>query len=195
MVDKKTGKETFVMQGASTGKTLHDFWSWAYSDIINNTERGKLAEFIVASALDVTDKISPTWDSFDLEFMGMGIEVKSAAYLQSWYQEKDSYIAFGMPRSTAWDATTGKYAKEQKRQADVYVFCLLAHKDKQTLNPLDLEQWEFYIVATSILNALAPTLKKVSLSFLKKNDIAPCSYNEIRSQVERAIASHGEGER
>jgi len=38
--------------------TLRDFWAWAYSDLIGNTERGRLAEFIVAMALGITEGIS-----------------------------------------------------------------------------------------------------------------------------------------
>jgi hypothetical protein len=34
-------------------------------------------------------------------------------------------------------------APDAKRQADVYVFALLAHEDRTTIDPLDLDQWKF----------------------------------------------------
>lgn len=33
--------------------TLADFWSWAHSDLMGNTERGILAEYIVACSLGI----------------------------------------------------------------------------------------------------------------------------------------------
>jgi hypothetical protein len=35
------------------GATVADFWGWSRSDLLDNTERGVLAEFIVATALDI----------------------------------------------------------------------------------------------------------------------------------------------
>jgi hypothetical protein len=49
---KKTGNEQFLNAGSDVC-TLRDFWAWAYSDLIGNTERGRLAEFIVAMALGI----------------------------------------------------------------------------------------------------------------------------------------------
>lgn len=34
------------------------------------------------------------------------------------------------------------------RQADVYDFCLLDHKDLATIDLLDLAQWTFFVVST-----------------------------------------------
>jgi hypothetical protein len=45
----KTGNEPI----SDTGKTLLDFWKWNGSDLVSNATRGRLAEFIVAIALDV----------------------------------------------------------------------------------------------------------------------------------------------
>jgi hypothetical protein len=65
-LSKKTGKEMFSIGDSGTNYSLLDYWSWAHSDLVNNTERGKVAEFIVASALGITEKPSTVWDSFDL---------------------------------------------------------------------------------------------------------------------------------
>jgi hypothetical protein len=68
--------------------TLLDFWQWAYSDLLSNTNRGRLAEFIVARALSLglTD-VRIEWDAVDLVTpTGVKVEVKSAAYLQSWWR-------------------------------------------------------------------------------------------------------------
>ena len=184
---RKTGEERLFTAAATSNISLLDYWSWAHSDLIVNTERGKLAEFIVASALGVHNTLNSAWDSFDLMYMGKGIEVKSAAYLQSWQQAKESYIEFGIRPTRGLVGDTGTYQSEIKRQADAYVFCHLKHKDKLTINPLDLDQWHFYIVPTALLNKKVPVQKHIALSFFAKNGIAPCEYSKIRTHVERAL--------
>ena len=41
------GNENFTLDGNDTGISVSEFWSWAYSDLLNNTLRGVLAEFLV----------------------------------------------------------------------------------------------------------------------------------------------------
>ena len=191
---RKTGNERFSIANTMQNISLCDYWSWAHSDLIVNTERGKLAEFIVASALGVHGNLNSMWNSFDLLYNGKGIEVKSASYVQSWRQTKESYISFSVRPTVGVIEDTGTYDNDRKRQSSAYVFCLLKHKDKQTVNPLDLNQWKFYVVPTALLDMFIPTQKTIVLSFFEKNGIAPCSYAEIRSHVELAIGETAENE-
>jgi hypothetical protein len=55
------------------------FWSWAYSDVLSNVNRSIFAEFLVASALELTHEPRVEWDAVDLRYHGHGIEVRSAA--------------------------------------------------------------------------------------------------------------------
>ena len=57
-VIRKSGKECF--QGMDGERTLHDYWAWAFSDLVSNTERGNLAEYIVATAMGCGGGTSPT---------------------------------------------------------------------------------------------------------------------------------------
>jgi hypothetical protein len=116
----KTGNEPFF--GTDTSFTLLDFWCWEYFDLIGNTERGKLAEFIVAMAMYCTDAVSGGWGTFDvLSPEGIRIEVKTSAYLQSWGQKRLSDIHFGIKESLAWVPETILYAKTASRNSDVIV--------------------------------------------------------------------------
>jgi hypothetical protein len=54
------------------------------------------------------------------------IEVKSAAYLQTWAQKTLSVISFDIAPTWFWEATTNELATEARRQADLYGFALLA---------------------------------------------------------------------
>jgi len=162
----KTGDELL----SGTGKTLLDFWRWNGSDLASNATRGLLAEFIVASALDIDPSIPrEEWSAWDLTSPeGIRIEVKSAAYLQSWTQRELSKIIFSIRPARAWDSSSGRMAQEPRRSADIYVFCLLKHQDKETLNPLDLEQWEFYVLSTNELNNYTRSKTSITLASIQK---------------------------
>jgi hypothetical protein len=49
----RSGKEPFHSGGLDLGFSLLEFWRWRSSDLVSNTLRGVLAEFIVAKALDL----------------------------------------------------------------------------------------------------------------------------------------------
>ncbi len=50
MEQQLTGDEEFTLHGSGAGISVKDFWSWAYSDLLNNTQRGVMAEFLVYSS-------------------------------------------------------------------------------------------------------------------------------------------------
>jgi hypothetical protein len=134
---------------------------------VDNALRGALAEYLVACDLGIADGTRPGWNAYDLITPeGIKVEVKSAAYLQSWQQSAHSKVCFDIRPTFGWDAATNTYGAERKRQADVYVFCLLAHKDKPSLDPLDLSQWEFYVLTSKALDERLPTQKTISLAGL-----------------------------
>jgi hypothetical protein len=105
------------------------FWQWSCSDLVGNALRGVLTEYIVATAVCGADKVRIEWDAYDIETPeGIKVEVKSGAYIQSWSQKKLSAIQFGIQQTQGWNAKTNNYSIQKARQADVYVFCVLAHK-------------------------------------------------------------------
>jgi hypothetical protein len=118
--------------------------------------RGVLAECIVAKALGIpTDGVRDLWDPFDLKLrrqdVTVRVEVKSSAYLQGWRQKTLSKISFSTRKTFAFDRDSGTSAKTAGWQSDVYVFAHLLHEDKSTVNPLDLDQWTFYVLPTDVL--------------------------------------------
>src|SRR5687767_12610590 len=119
-VTPKTGQEIFEHNGKPLEISLIDFWRWSASDLVSNTMRGILDEFIVASALGITKgggSVRSEWDAYDLLTSGgIRIEVKSAAYLQSWYHQKLSTISFGIRPTSKWEDETNRRSTELKRQ-------------------------------------------------------------------------------
>ena len=150
-----------------------------------------MAEFIVASALGLDMDVRTEWDAYDFKTgEGLKIEIKSAAYLQSRKQEKLSDIRFGIALTQGWYADTNKVSEEIKRHADIYIFCLLAHKDKRTVDPLNLSQWKFYILETSKLDEKVKNQKTLGFSGLLKLDPISCTFLEIKPTVKKIEMKH-----
>ncbi|RYE20942.1 MAG: hypothetical protein EOP42_26645 [Sphingobacteriaceae bacterium] len=169
-VTLKSGNEKLIFEDQPLNFSLIDFWRWSASDLLSNATRGRFAEFIVATATNIDFKqIRDEWSAYDLETPeGIKVEVKSAAYLQSWLQRKLSTISFSTKAAFVWDYASSKYEEEKRRSADVYVFCLFHHTDKQTADPLNLNQWEFYVLATSKLNTYTRSQHSITLNSLKQ---------------------------
>ena len=184
---RKRGDEPFYNNGADVGLTLSDFWGWSASDLVSNATRGRLAEFIVAGALGIpTCGVRDEWQPYDLVTPnGLKIEVKSAAYVQSWHQRKLSKILFGVPKTRAWDAETNTQSPEPQRQADIYVFALLAHLDKKTIDPLNFEQWRFYVLPAAALNARTRSQHSITLRSLEGATQA-LRYEDLKDAVHSA---------
>jgi hypothetical protein len=187
-VTPRTGDDPFTQQGNDIGANLLGFWRWACSDLVNNALRGALAEYIVGLALGCVDgDVRLQWDATDLcTSQGCLVEVKSSAYLQSWPQTKLSKIVFDIEPKKGWHAKTNTNAAERKRQAEVFVFCLLAHKDKTTVDPLNLDQWDFYILSTNRLNAAVGEQKSITLESLRQLNPTKASFADLRTCIEAA---------
>lgn len=193
-VAQRNAIQPFTKNGNSLGFTLMDFWKWSSSDLVSNTTRGIVAEFLVAKALGMdTGGVRDEWDPVDLKYRGIGIQVKSAAYLQSWGQEKHSTISFTTKPTIKWDPVTNKYEQEATWHADVWVFALLAHKDKSSVDPMKIEQWEFYVVPTNTLKARKRSQHSIVLQSLKdlcdpdkhkpRKGWGPVEYADLRGTV------------
>jgi hypothetical protein len=179
---RKTGSEQIV--GTDKNRSLLNFWQWAYSDLIGNTERGAVAEYLVALACGIDDKSRVGWDTYDLKLNNrIKIEVKSSAYLQSWKQKDFSKPTFSIRQTIAWDAIENVYSTEKKRHADVYVFALLAHKDQETLNPLDTSQWVFYVIHTNAIDSRLKEYKQVSLWKLEGLGAVKSTFGQLLENI------------
>jgi len=181
----KHGDEPLHATGKSIGVSLLDFWRWSASDLVSNATRGILAEFIVASALGTELKsVREEWGAFDLITPeGITVEVKSAAYIQSWDQKRYSTISFRVPKTHAWNPETNIQEKEPRRQAQVYVFALLAHKHKPTVDPLNVDQWRFYVLPTAALDARKRSQHSITLRSLELLAGSAVTYDKMHETV------------
>jgi hypothetical protein len=173
-----------------TETCVGDFWSWAYSDILSNRNRSIFAEFIVGSALGVVDTARTEWDYVDHHYNGNTIEVKSAAYVQSWPQEKPSTIRFDIGKKKPWDAESNTFGTEPTRSADCYVFCLYTETDVNRANVLNLDDWAFYVLSKKTINMEFKDQKSVTLSRI----MCVCdlvAFDELKEAVGICLESSG----
>ena len=163
------------------GVTILEYWQWAYSGIVGNTERGNLAEFLVAQALDIATDVRNDWEDFDLTTKdGTKIEVKSSAIVQSWRQTRIYPPRFSIRKTLpTWDYSS----TTKQRYADIYVFCLLAHLDKETINPMDVSQWEFYALRTDVIDRDLGDAQSISLRDLRSRS-KQYGYSALRQGVQ-----------
>jgi len=80
------------------------------------------------------------------------IAVQSSAYLQLWDQRRLSRISFAGLRSHRLDPhAPGGVSPEVTYNADVYVFALQTAQSHDAYDPLDVTQWEFYVLSRSTI--------------------------------------------
>ena len=183
-----TGKEAFLVSGKDRELSLLDFWAWAYSDCLTNTSRGVLAEFLVAAALGL-DLKEPrkAWAKYDLTYRGKGIEVKSASYHQAWYQKAMSRISYSIPATRSWDENTNRLEDHATRDAFVYVLALLSEKIRERVNPLNLDQWCFWVVPTSFFNLRTRSQTSITYRSLLREVGEAVPFSRIKSEVDKLI--------
>lgn len=178
------------------GRTVGDFWRWAYSDILSIQNRSVFAEFIVGTALGVVGRPRIEWDATDLRYKGMRIEVESSAYLQSWPQKKLSTIQFDISKALSWDSETGASSNAGTRNTDLHVFCLYLERDKTKAKVLNVLKWNFYVVATKKLTTDLRGAKSISLADVKRAGIR-CKFDSLKAAVDtiaRSLTGHGRQE-
>lgn len=160
-----TGQEVFTRGGRPGEMAVLEFWQWACSELAGNTLRGVLAEFLVARALDACAGYRAEWAPADITTAaGMLVEVKSASYSQVWAQRRPSPIRFSIAPTHAWESQTGAYEATARRQAHLYVFAILGRPGLETVDPLNLDDWEFLVLPSRKLTERVGGQKSIGLA-------------------------------
>jgi hypothetical protein len=189
-VRRKTGGEVFRSGDQPVGFDLLAFWQWASSNLVSNAFRGSLAEFLVKIAVKAEGETRGTWETVDLiAKCGAKIEVKSSAFIQDWSKERGlSRPRFEIKPSREWDESKGQRADFAVRHSDVYVFCLLHHEDRKTIDPMDVAQWTFFVLPTYVIDRDFPKQQSLSLGKLKTHkDVKVATWHQLGETVETAF--------
>jgi hypothetical protein len=85
------------------------------------------------------------------------------------------------------DADTNQLAPDSTRQADVYVLALLRHDSKQTVNPLDISQWEFFVLSKGVLDARTRSQHSITLKTLQRLAGSSIAFDAVASAARTAF--------
>ena len=178
--------DRFTLNGADLGFTVGDYWQFQFSNLLDKL--GYVAEFLVAKALA---KESPDncngWTLYDIDYREKKIEVKATSYYQAWKESHEicEQRTFGIRQ------THVGCQKDKERQNDIYIFCLENEKPENdcSANPLNLENWQFYVIPTTIINEKCGKQKTISLNRVKKlfGIEEGLSYDQIKPYVDKII--------
>lgn len=185
------GDEQFTAGGCSLGFGVLDFWRFQYASLHNQKEY--IAEFLIAKALKIDNPYNADeWTLFDILYRNTRIEVKQTSYYHNWNAEGkvSPRRTFGITKANS------KYGENDnicERQNDIYVFCLNTGDSAEDSDPLKLENWEFYIVPTYVINENCGNNKTVSLGRVKKLAGFSTEYSDIKAVIDKMIDQKEKG--
>jgi len=187
-VKKLTGDECFI-NTPNKQFSVSEFWRYGFSNLNSNVLRGALAEFIVENALKKNKEITVRnpWGDWDvLSTNGKKIEVKCSSYIQDWKQKDFSKIIWsGLKAKTLYfSSAVSTYPREpEDYKSDIYVLSLFKHKDPETLNILDMNQWCFWVLSREELRDIARNKNSISLNRLEKLEISPIPFEKLKNII------------
>ena len=162
-----------------------EFYNWVFGNLMDNTVRAMVAEFLVHKAVNATTPYRVEWDAYDVETpSGTKIEVKASGYVQSWSQPGTlSTIGFNIAKKNPWIADENRYVGKNCRYANVWVFCTHEERDAAAANPLNTEQWSFLVTTSEWLDAAFGDQKTIRRTVLLENGLKPCRYGELAEAI------------
>ncbi len=177
---------------AGLNRSVHDFWRWALSDWTSPATRGMLAEYFVRCATATDGRPAKDWNYVDIECNdGMTVEVKCSACLQPGKGGKlvRSNPLFSIKQKTyAWSNREWDWLPKPgkpRRWADVYVLCLENETDRLNYDPLDLSQWEFFVIPTFRLDETFGNQNSVSVRRLQQEGFRTVPFDKLKSEIDR----------
>jgi hypothetical protein len=183
-----TGKEKFLRGSKELEFDLNDLWRFHYSNIYSL--HGEIAEFVVARALGITEAQNTAyWTLWDTSYRDARIEVKATAYYHLW----NAGGKVSKQRTFSIAAANGSYDPQKSgntefcRQNDLYVFCLNNGTTKESSYPLNMDNWEFYVVPTAFLNEHCANNKTISIGRIRSFGFAPIAYSGLKTAIDAVI--------
>jgi len=167
-------EETDTLNGAvCLEATVLEFWRWAFGNLNEDTLKGLFAEWLVGRLLGLELPLGGRNGGANSDLFlesGIRVEVKSAAYWQSWklYDERGRPRPLEEIEERHWRRLEKPLQFQVRRSrdsvdrsgdtpalwSDLYVFCAQFEKNPVSWNILDLNQWRFYCLTRDEVETL-----------------------------------------
>ena len=182
-----TGKENFELNGKPIGFDMLDFWKVEFSNIYDMQD--EISEFIVAKALGIDVPYNKEiWTLYDVSYRDTRIEVKETSYYHPW--NKDGNVSnqrsFGITKANS-SYEHPDQPNRFERQNDIYIFCVVNGETRETSNPLVLDNWDFYVVPTYVINEKCKNNKTISLNRIINLGYNPIRFDMLKQEVDLVI--------
>lgn len=182
------GNEKFTLNNNELDFDILDFWIYKYSNIYNMQE--VIAEFIVEKALNIEKSYNTDyWTLFDILYRNCRIEIKETSYYHPWNENGkiSNQRTFGITKANSnYEDNDNDNENKFERQNDIYVFCLNTGTTKESSNPMNLNNWEFYTVPTSVINEKCGNNKTISLNKVRQLTKA-ITYDKLKESIDNLI--------
>ncbi|HCY06222.1 MAG TPA: hypothetical protein DHS57_02810 [Erysipelotrichaceae bacterium] len=67
------------------------------------------------------------------------------------------------------------------------MLCLVNHKNPETLDLLNLDQWSFFILTKEELKNISNNSSSISITRLENNNYTPIRYEEVKKYIDNII--------
>ena len=183
-----SGDEKFIYEGSETDLSVKAFWQYAFSNIMD--KEGEVAEFLVASALGMSEPTNKLyWTLYDILYRDTRIEVKQSSYYHPWTEKRSKVLSFDIAPREGSGRMEPFCEDGIHRQNDIYVFCIVDGGSFEKAYPLNLDSWIFYVVPTKRINETFPASQKTTgLKVIEqKFSDCKCNYFELKERIDMII--------
>jgi len=70
----------------------------------------------------------------------------------------------------------------------LYVFALLTAQDKAEIDPLKIDQWQFYVMSTKALNERTRSQQSITLKSLQKESGDAVGYSGLAARIKEVLS-------
>ena len=185
------GSEHFWSDGTGLDLTLLDFWRWSDSDLLAAPTRARLAEFVVATLLG-SRTARPRLDRSPdiLTADGIAVRVKSASAVTPDGRRDLARVHFSPLPWRAPRRILSVPALVPRSRA--HVFVVVGDAEPADVNPLDLDQWRFYVPSTPRIEERMKKQRALTLAVLAElsgGAVAPAGLAEAVRLAARGLLS------
>lgn len=180
--------EKFIFNNNELDFGILDLWKSKYSNVFNMQD--VIAEFLVEKALGI-DMAQNTdyWTLYDVLYRDYRIEVKQTGYYHPWNENSkiSKLRRFGITKANS-SYESNETVNKFERQNDIYVFCLNIGETRVDSNPMNVDNWEFYIVPTKIINEKCGDNKSIGLKRVRELS-DKIDYDKLKEKIDQIIDS------